>query len=386
MGGQAFANTPTSSGKPVQVPRLSPELYKSLCAKYQAILETVFERVDIPRDVPWKTSHGDIDFLVEGVRAPLTKDQVWAVVQDAIKAELHLKNGPSHNYAVPHPEIPEAHVQVDVGLSVGDGTPESAALFKWTMFLNSYGDLLQIIGITHRALGIVCNDQGLYVRIPEIEPYNKKQALLFLTRDPDQAMEFYGFLDKDTYWAGFKNEDDMFKWISNSRFFSHETFGKRVEKSNDRARQTKRPMYQRFIEEWMPAHADLDQDIGWTREDVLEDAIITFGKQQEYAAMMEEHHLKNAEEELWKDVRAAIGVTSKSLPTILKGLRRWVTFENGQPRITSDANLEVPLVWCKFVTAENKDTVLKWVSSNWEQVKNLEKARANAAKEGAKKG
>jgi hypothetical protein len=102
--------------------------------------------------------------------------------------------------------------------------------------------------------------------------------------------------------------------------------------------------------------------------------------------MMEEHRHKNAEEELWKDVRTAIGVTSKSLSTILKGLRRWVAFEDGHPRTTSEPNLEKPLIWSKFVTAKNKDEVLQWVADNWEAVKTLEKARANAAKTAAKEG
>jgi hypothetical protein len=384
MGGQAFKNTPTASGKPVTIPRLSPELYKKLCTQYQSILETVFERVAVPNDVPWKTSHGDIDFLVQGIHPHITKDKVWAVIQDALKADLCLRGG-STNYAIPHPEIEDAHVQIDVELCVGEGTPDNAALFDWTLFMKGYGDLLQIIGITHRSLGLTCNDRGLHVRVPEIEPYNKTQALLFLTRDPNEAMGFYD-LDSEKYWAGFSTEHDIFAWVADGRFFSNEMFEKRVEKSNDRTRQAKRPMYQRFIEEFMPANPDIAADIGWTREEVLQDAITAFDKQGEYAAMMEEHRHKNAEEELWKDVRTAIGVTSKSLSTILKGLRRWVAFEDGHPCTTSEPNLEKPLIWSKFVTAKNKDEVLQWVADNWEAVKTLEKARANAAKTAAKEG
>jgi hypothetical protein len=384
MGGRAFKNTPTASGKPVTIPRLSPELYEKLCTQYQAILETLFDRVVVPRDVPWKTSHGDIDFLVEGIRAPITTDQVWPAIQDALRAELILRNGGSTNYAIPHPELPDSHVQLDVELCVGEGTPGSAELFEWTRFLKGDGDLLQIIGIIHRSLGLTCNDRGLHVCVSEIEPYNKTQALIFLTRDPKEVMEFYGF-DLERYQAGFTSEDDLFAWVADGRFFSHEIFSNRVEKSKDRARRTKRPMYQRFVEGWIPTNPDKGADIGWTREGVLHDAIIAFDKQTQYDDMMKTHRLKSTEEELWKDIPAAVGVTSKSLPTILKGLRRWVTFEDGQPKISSDPNLDTPLIWSKFVTAENKDDVLDWVSKNWENVKTMEKARANAAKAAAKK-
>ncbi|KAF1830805.1 hypothetical protein BDW02DRAFT_572639 [Decorospora gaudefroyi] len=383
MGGLAFANVPTESGKPVTVPRLSPELYKRLCTQYQDLLETLFERVVIPRDAPAKVDYGDIDFLVEGIRPPNTRSDIWAFIQKALEADVHLRNGGSSSYAVPHPEIPGAHVQIDVEISVGDNTPESAELFEWTRFFKSDSDLLQIIGISHRSLGLICNDRGLHVRVEEIEPYNKKKALLLLTRDPEKVMQFYG-LDVAKYWTGFTDENDLFDWVSSGRFFSPDIFESRVEKSNDRSRQAKRPMYQRFVEAYMPAHPERGASNSWTRDQVLQEAIDVFDKQAEYDTMMEVHYLKSAEEELWKDIRAAVPVQSNSLALILKGLRRWVSFEDGQPLITPEPNLGEPLVWSKFISANNRNAVLQWVQANWEEVKALEKARASAAKEAAK--
>ncbi|CAG5160709.1 uncharacterized protein ALTATR162_LOCUS5889 [Alternaria atra] len=383
MGGLAFANVSKDPGKPVKIPRLQPALYKTLSTHYQRLLETLFERVVVPRDAPAKADHGDIDFLVEGIRPPNTKDGIWSVIQSTLQADLHLPRGGSSSYAVPHPELPDAHVQVDVELSVGDETPESAELFKWTRFMKGDSDLLQIIGVSHRPLGLTCNDQGLHVRIAEIEPYNKKKALLFLTRDPDKAIEFYG-MDVAKYWAGFKDEYDLFDWASSGRFFSHRIFEGRIEKHNDRARQAKRPMYQRFVEDYMPAHSNKGATSDWTRQQVLQAALTVFDKKAEYEAMMLEHHLKSAEEELWKEVKVAVPIQSNSLAVVVKGLKRWVVFEGDQPRISSEPNLDEPLIWSKFVTADNKDVVLEWVRKNWAQVKSLEKARANAAKEAAK--
>jgi hypothetical protein len=245
-------------------------------------------------------------------------------------------------------------------------------------------DLLQIIGVSHRPLGLTCNDQGLHVRIAEIEPYNKKKALLFLTRDPDKAIRFYG-LDSAKYRTGFTDENDLFDWASSGRFFSHKVFESRIEKHNDRARQARRPMYQQFVEDYMPSHSDRGAANHWTRQQVLEEALTAFDKKADYDAMMLEHHLKTAEEELWKEIKVTVPLQSNnSLALALKGLRRWVVFEDDQPRISSEPNLGEPLIWSNFVTADNKDVVLEWVRKNWEQAKSLEKARANAAKEAAK--
>jgi hypothetical protein len=223
----------------------------------------------------------------------------------------------------------------------------------------------------------------LHVRVEEIEPYNKKKALLFLTRDPNKMIGFYG-MDVAKYWSGFKDEDDLFDWASSGRFFSHKIFEHRVEKHNDRARQAKRPMYQRFVEEYMPAHADRGDANTWTRYEVLQEALASFKKQAEYDSMMKEHSLKTAEEELWKEIKVTVPIQSNSLALVLKGLRRWVVFEHGQPRISTEPNLGEPLIWSGFVSADSKDAVLTWVENNWEQVKSLEKAWANVAKEAAK--
>ncbi|USP72962.1 hypothetical protein yc1106_00236 [Curvularia clavata] len=382
MGGLAFADVSTESGHPILVPRLSPELYKTLCVQYQYILETIFQRVVIPRDAPAKVDYGDIDYLVDGLRPPLTGNDIWEVIRESFKADALILRGGSASFAVPHPEAAGAHVQVDVELSVGHGTPQSAELFEWTRFMKGDSDLMQILGISHRPLGLVCNDQGLHARVSEIEPYNKRKSLLFLTRDPEEVMGFYG-LDTAKYRAGFTDQEDLFDWASSGRFFSQGTFESRTEKHNDRARQMKRPMYRRFVEEYMPSHPDKGTCKVWTRQEVLCEAIEVFGKQADYDLMMEEHHLKTAEEELWKEVKAAVPVQSNSLALILKGLRRWVAFEDGRPLITSEPNLEEPLVWSKSVSADTKDAVLAWVHDNWQQVKALEKARASASKAAA---
>lgn len=130
MGGLAFADTVAESGQPIIVPRLPPEEYKKLSARYQRALETIFEKVVIPREAPGKVDYGDIDYLVDGLRSPYTESNVWDLIRDLFKADAHILRGGSASYAVQHPTTIGLYVQVDVELCVGHGTSNSIELFE----------------------------------------------------------------------------------------------------------------------------------------------------------------------------------------------------------------------------------------------------------------
>ncbi|OAL04361.1 hypothetical protein IQ06DRAFT_96893 [Phaeosphaeriaceae sp. SRC1lsM3a] len=366
MGGKTFPD--------INVPRMSPAVYQQMSSEVQAKLETFFARVVVPRDAPGKADFGDIDYLVEGIQIRATlSDDLWADIGDTINAQRYLRRGGSHSYAIPHPDLQEAYVQVDVELSPGDGTPAGAELFEWTRFMKGDSDLLQILGICHRSLGINCTDLGMHVRVEEIEPYNKKKALLLLTRDPNKAMEYYG-LDATKYWAGFGTEDELYDWVTDGRFFSPSAFERRIEKSNDRSRQAKRPMYARFVEQYIPNHPDKNASNTWTRQEALQEALGMFDKQEEYDSMIEEHQFKEAEEALWLKIRTVLPLEGSSLLVALRGLRRWVKFQDGEPYIASEPDFDDKPSWTKLMAPGSDEGLLSWVQSHWEEAKVLEKA------------
>ncbi|KAF9691175.1 hypothetical protein EKO04_010576 [Ascochyta lentis] len=373
MGGKVFELVKMPNGKPPELPRMSPDLYRKMIAECQPKLEALFRNVVVPRDAPEKRDHGDVDFLVEGILPTTPVEQIWKATKASLGAELHVPRNQSHSFGISHPDIPGAFVQVDVELSPGSDTPDSVELFEWTKFMKGDADLLQIIGIAHRPLGITCNDRGLHVRLEQIEPYDKKKALLFLTRDPVQAMQFYGF-DVSKYHKGFESETDLFDWVAAGRFFSPEVFERRVERSDDRSRHSKRPMYRHFVDDYM-ANAHRAKGSVWSREAVLWEAVKTFGVHAEYDTMMDTHWTKVAEEELWKEVKARIPAKDKALASAVRALRRRVTFSNGNPQISN--TLIIPeryLVWAEHVSEENKHDVLAWVEKNWREVKSRDKA------------
>jgi hypothetical protein len=378
MGGQAFA-TAGPNGAPLKVPRMAPAVYHRASQELHAKLSPIFRNVTIPRDAPGKADYGDIDFLVEGALGPWTP----ASVKEALGATHLIGHGGTISYAVPYVDAPDQHIQVDVEISPGNGTPDSVELFQWTRFMKSDGDLMQIIGICHRSLGLTCNDRGMHIRVKEIEPQNKKKSLIFLTRDPDQALTFYG-LDVSKYREGFTDQEDLFQWASSGRMFNREIFDNREEKNNDRARQKKRPMYCRFVEEYMPGHPDAGtQAKPWTRQGVLEEALQTFDRRAEYQKLMDEYMLLERDNAIWKRVKDLIPLENDSLGIVLKGLRRWVDFKNSQPFITAEPMMANSPVWAVAVT--NEESVLSWVQDHWQEIGSLEKKRASAAKAAGKK-
>ncbi|KAF2703020.1 hypothetical protein K504DRAFT_486017 [Pleomassaria siparia CBS 279.74] len=373
MGGQLF---------PVNCPRMPPDVYHKVAADMTAKLEVIFLKVTIPREMPGKRDFGDVDFLVTNEipsDTSLAGESTRTRIGNLIGAQLSKTNGGTFHFAIPHPVVPNAYVQVDVELSPGQGTPDSEELFEWTRFLKSDSDLLQIIGICHRGLGLTMNEKGLHLRVAEIEPYNKKKSLLFLTRHPDQVMEFYG-LDSSEYHAGFDAEDELFDWVTRGRFFSRHIFDDRVEKSNDRARQIKRPMYRKFVEEYMPSHSDVGtSDRQWTRSEILVSGLETFGKQDEYDKMMREHKTQEADAQLWKQVKESLPLEGEALNLVVRGLKRWVQFIEGQPHISDDANLDTESqpIWIEAIDADSghQDALLLWIRDHWAKVKTLEKTR-----------
>ncbi|KAK7188936.1 hypothetical protein DPSP01_013075 [Paraphaeosphaeria sporulosa] len=393
MGGQAFAHI--VSDTPINVPRMLPDTYNQVASDVKLKLETLFRHVTIPRDAPGKSDFGDIDLLVEGIRDPINNKDIWATVKDVLGAELYVS---PHHFGIKHPTIPDAYVQVDVELSPGNDTKDGEELFEWTTFMKSDSDLLQIIGVVHRSLGITCNDKGMHIRVEEVEPYNRKKSMVFLTRDPDQAMDFYGY-DKAKYYQGFDSETELFDWATNGRYFHWKVYQDREENSNDRSRINKRAMFRRFVYKYMPScgngtktssHTEDDESdtkkAAPSRQEVLQDALLMFGRHKEYNAIISEHKTQGVEEAIWLQINNSISSDNAARGTILKGLKRWVAFKDGHPYVTEQPiSTSTKLKWSEHVSNDALPEISSWIAENQEQIGKLEEERANEARKAGMK-
>lgn len=123
-----------------------------------------------------------------------------------------------------------------------------------------------ILGTVIRPYGLSATEEGLHIRIPEMEDRDKKKARVLLTISPTEARRF--LLDGDTadWTKRFVSVDAFFAYAARCKWYSawlaHErvrlqkqqdTNIKATLKSNDRQRMRTRGVFARWINEHVPA-------------------------------------------------------------------------------------------------------------------------------------
>ncbi|KAJ8127920.1 hypothetical protein O1611_g5716 [Lasiodiplodia mahajangana] len=357
MGGLAFASDPD----PVFVPRMKPEAYRAMRDRCQDKLRDLFVIVATPIEGPAKSSFGDIDLFVAWEREfvfPQSKPVAFSAPAEApidavcrVLGAIRRKNAHGNvSIAVPWPEdIPYSEVEPktepssDVRMNgleeeqkdgedekaVNDLGPrciqvdvhicESLTYLQWMLFKHAHGDLWNLLGSTIRPFGLTIDEIGLYVRIPEIEEFNKKEAKILLSTDPSEILNFLGLKFGDKEWEEpFASDQEIFEYAATCRLFwvkteseGEEGEGGRTEidrrklKANDRRRMAFRPLFRKWIEEFIPACRDAGRftSTNLTRDIVREQAFECFpGVQSDYDFCLAQWRIKKQCETLFKDV------------------------------------------------------------------------------------
>ena len=301
MGGKAF----THLEPPLSTPRLPPHVYWPLREALVTLVAKYYKHASSPLEAPEKDSYGDIDILTSEPLGDLE------TLPDDLGKALHAKatiNAPgrgSRSYAVPYPGSDSEFVQVDVHVC-------HSATYTWELFTHSHGDLWNLLGTSIRPFGLTANDVGLHLRIAEIEELNRKKSLLFLTADPSSVLQFLG-LSVDRYWQPFETSEQMFCYATGMRFFRRDTYIRETLKANDRKRMTQRPMYRKFVDEWLPAQPDVGKAEEWSpvlRKGVLEEALDVYKKGKEYEERLEAWKVERRElidRQIGNEARRAMG-------------------------------------------------------------------------------
>lgn len=100
-------------------------------------------------------------------------------------------------------------------------------------------------------MGLSYGHRGLYLQVPlsyfgkGLPDHEYKEILI--SRDPEIIFHILGF-DYERFKEGFRNFDDMSKWVAASRYFSPEVFAFESLNSINRTRNRKRPVYAAFVE------------------------------------------------------------------------------------------------------------------------------------------
>lgn len=273
-----------------------------------------------------------------------------------------------------------------------------------------------MLGSTIRPFGLTVNDTGFFLRIEEIEAFDRNKAKVFLTSEPAAILDFLS-LDGKTWWKRFESVDDMFNYAAGSRFFWVKPSQKSEEqklktdevdaeggegkkedlKRSDRKRVNQRPIFAQWIEDFIPRCRESGKysTSTLTRQQVRLEAFEKFGVRKEYEDKLREWNLAKNKDELW---RIAI---KGSIPE--DGVNP--QFRSAAARVFKEVIIEGKQVEGMVVPEGVKvqenglwdlDAVKEWVGSSWEEawkigmemlrVKNIEKQREKEAKEKGKMG
>ncbi|KAL6910213.1 hypothetical protein GGI43DRAFT_389579 [Trichoderma evansii] len=313
MGGQAF----TSGENALYTPRMPKEVYEATKTRCQEILCSLYHHVESPLDGPGKVDFGDIDiFLASPKPEASTGRYAINIISKALGAERTIVDNGSEtikaagSLAIPWPkdetndskDADKKHIQVDVRVC------ESEDKLRWMLFKHGHGDLWQIIGSMLRPYGLTVDDSALWLRIPEIEESNKKLARIFLTSDPPKVMDFLG-LPMEGYWdQPFPSAEVMFDYIASCRLMYVATTASEPDaknlKSNDRRRLKYRPIYKKWMDEFVPECRQLGHfsERKFTRESVTEEAFVVFGVEKEFKARRKDFLIKRQEDFIWNSL------------------------------------------------------------------------------------
>lgn len=162
-----------------------------------------------------------------------------------------------------------------------------------------------MIGSSIRKYGLTVDEEAMYIRIPEVEAYNKKRARVALTSDPEEILDFLG-LDSKTYWAHpFRNLECLFEFVAQGRIFtvSDEDALQDVRsfKANDRQRMNQRPIFRKWVEEFIPQCRKDGKYLErkTSREEITKEALARFNVEEEYSNRRREFLLERQKEVIW---------------------------------------------------------------------------------------
>lgn len=373
MGGRAFPD--------LHVPRMEQQVYEQVKQTTLRTLSARYVGATVMPEAPGKSDYGDVDVVIE-----LPSSMPLPVQQVALDlgAKQTKNNHPIYSFAIPldnEREELRSFAQVDIQVCLpGD--------LAWTIFLHGYGDLGSILGSFNYGYGFTSKNDGFFARIKEQEAQNWSASQVFLSKDPELVMEFLE-LDKHRYHRGFESERQIFDWAVSSRLFNRKLVEKRRENTEMRSRMEKRPMFRRFMSEYLPGLPDVRADTLETRDTLTNAALLFFGKEGEFNARRAKVLIENAEEHAWYIIKTTIltplaRLENKRLNEVVRALRRFVGFKNGEPYICDepemDAECQARFAFCITEADEVTPKFHEWILNNWEEAKSRERERAKGSK------
>jgi hypothetical protein len=235
----------------------------------------------------------------------------------------------------------------------GSWTSDTRNIFdKQTLYKHAHGDIWNLIGSTIRPFGLTVDEEALWLRIPEIEKFDRRKAKVYLTRDPVEILHFLG-MKVEGFWSDpFESVDALFDYTTTCRlFWVRETpdgegedeanevgviggeQGRKRLKANDRRRMKGRPVYRRWVDEFIPGlraqrrfiRSGPGTSVEEIRAAVRSEAFARFFVEPEYKRRLREWRLKREGEQakaLIKEVVPSSGLDPQFRSVLVSAMRK----------------------------------------------------------------
>jgi len=427
---------------------MSPKVYHSLSATCLKVIKDHYRIVEQLEDAPQKKDFGDIDFLVQDPITPDANDHIaqklkaertlinsldftLAIPRDndddfTPAIESPATETPLCEDKTPLSSLKETTNQLELGTTPASAQSQIYAQVdirqyptdisrNWVKFCHSYGDLGQILGYLSYELGITSNDKGFHVRIAEQESWNRKASMIFLSNDPAVVTRFLG-LDWKAYCAGFKTEEELLDWVSKSktarRYPPRQMQSDDAEKSDGveksecvkkihgveevdaetrkksadhRRRMQTRTLFARFITETLPILPLLDIEITTARQDILQEALTFFDKQEEYDGRILQVRARNEEETtrllMMAELTDVLELKKEKAREVVRAIKRWGSFADEKLSVRDTAAMDPSNEFKLAILLDsNRDALSQeaftWIRENMSVIKELERTRA----------
>ncbi|USP80665.1 hypothetical protein yc1106_07939 [Curvularia clavata] len=256
MGGRAF--------KDLHCPRISPDVYSKAKSQATAALQTVFEQVVVPTEMPEKCDYGDIDFLVSNpLKSPgayTIQNFPWEETVQRIKEAFGTTHGrrgyltaDCMYFAVNAPCDEDYFIQIDVKVCF---KPE---LFEWCTYELNYASNSKIIGSMVKPLGLTLDPEGIHIRVEDIEETDHHGSMVWVSKNPKDLLRIAG-LDHRMVHNRFSTKEEIYQYFASSWLFHPAHFAARLaeEKYNNRIGD-RSPHWIHFIKVWVPKRFPSDR-------------------------------------------------------------------------------------------------------------------------------
>lgn len=209
--------------------RINKQEYEALCADILEKLYGISDKYNIIPSYRSKQDFGDIDVIIS-CNSVEDRSHLFAMIDTIFKPNAINQN--SHVLSILYKNVQVDFIAIE------------PYFYDFCYNYFSFNDCNNFVGIIFKRLGIKLGQNGLSY-VMRLNDYLIEEVVI--STSFKQAIEFIG-LDYDRYLLGFDDMNEVFEFISTSKYFNTELYPLEHRNNKSRVRDRKRPNYHKLLE------------------------------------------------------------------------------------------------------------------------------------------